>query len=427
MAKEPNKMTGSLVDAAVKEFELVLGRKNRTEDPAFRKGANVRKRNALGRGLSALMSSNALEVEAVPGETFPSDTPVKSDPIRFESAGNSPAAAEHAHFAAPSGFPAAIPAGPASVADTGFVGTGSAGTGSIAEQTAAIATAAAPHAEAFNPGSNLKAAGLVYVPIKQLVRNPNQPRQHFSEEELDDLSRSIRQTGLLQPILVRPLGASSEEQQYEIIAGERRYRAAERAGLQAIPALVRDLDEREVLEVSIVENVQRSQLNAIEEARAYQRLADEFHLAQDEIAKTVGKDRTTIANALRLLKLSPKVQELLAAGKLSAGHARALLMIHDEAAQESIAEEIIAHGLSVRAVEMRARVVQGNRSVGQSGGDKPAQVNVVSPLVQALEERFRRKLGTKVKLQVSDAGAGELRISFFSSEELEKLVELLEV
>ncbi len=291
----------------------------------------------------------------------------------------------------------------------------------------AIATAAAPHAEAFNPGSNLKAAGLVYVPIKQLVRNPNQPRQHFSEEELDDLSRSIRQTGLLQPILVRPLGASSEEQQYEIIAGERRYRAAERAGLQAIPALVRDLDEREVLEVSIVENVQRSQLNAIEEARAYQRLADEFHLAQDEIAKTVGKDRTTIANALRLLKLSPKVQELLAAGKLSAGHARALLMIHDEAAQESIAEEIIAHGLSVRAVEMRARGVQGNRSVGQSGGDKPAQVNVVSPLVQALEERFRRKLGTKVKLQVSDAGAGELRISFFSSEELEKLVELLEV
>lgn len=384
---EPTKLTGSLVEAAVKEFELVLGRKNRGDDGAMRKGANVRKRNALGRGLSALMSSNELEVDALESAESVSDqTPGRE--IR---------------------------------------GLASTMVSSIAPVVEESADLSAPQRA---PATSV-AGGLVYVPVSQLVRNPNQPRQHFSKEELDELSRSIRQTGLLQPILVRPRGiqTAAGEQTYEIIAGERRYRAAEQAGLHAIPALVRELDEREVLEVSIVENVQRSQLNAIEEARAYQRLGDEFGLSQEEIAKTVGKDRTTIANMQRLLKLAPAVQDALAAGKLSAGHARALLMIHDPVAQESLAEEIVAHGLSVRSVETRARVVQGNRgdTPAQNAGGKTVPAPAPSPLVAALEDRFRRKLGTKVKLAMTEHGAGELRISFFSPEELEKLLELLEV
>ena len=241
------------------------------------------------------------------------------------------------------------------------------------------------------------------------------------------------QSCVLQPILVRPLSSLSEsnaneEQSFEIVAGERRFRAAKRAGLAQVPVLVREFTDKEFIEVSIVENVQRSQLSPIEEAEAYHRLHSEFELSQEEIAKTVGKDRATIANSLRLLKLPTDIRTLVAEGKISAGHARALLMIEDAAAQLALADLIVRDSLSVRVAEQYARA--GGLTVEEQAG-KVSQLaksgqkaKSDNPEVVALEERIRRALGTKVKLLLGPTGSGELKISFFSNEELEKLLEL---
>ncbi|MCL4139258.1 UNVERIFIED_CONTAM: hypothetical protein GTU68_027887 [Idotea baltica] len=277
--------------------------------------------------------------------------------------------------------------------------------------------------------TEIQTEGLIEVTVSSLIANPNQPRQFFSDEEISELAQSLKKSGVLQPILIRLATDSkdSSETKYEIIAGERRYRAAKKAGLTRIPALLRELTEREVLEVSIVENVQRSQLNAVEEAQAYARLLTEFELSQEEVATTVGKDRATIANSLRLLKLSPKVQDMLISEQLSAGHARALLMLDTKAEQEKAAKRIVDNLLSVRATEQLVRDAKAAKPTKSNSSKTSSKSNSSAAIQrQALEERFRRALGTKVALRLNSKGAGELKISFFSHEELEELLEVVE-
>ena len=253
--------------------------------------------------------------------------------------------------------------------------------------------------------------GLLYLPIQSVVANPDQPRKDFSEEELQDLSNSIKKSGLLQPILVRKKG----DFQYEIVAGERRYRAAKLAGISSIPALVRDLDERETLELSIVENVQRSDLNPIEEALAYQRLASEFTVSQEDIASAVGKSRSAIANSIRLLKLEQRIQDLIKKGELTSGHARAILMAENSEKAWELAQSILSNKLSVRQAEHNVSTLKSlikSKKLDAASG--------------AIENRLRRALGTKVVLIRKKKGIGEIRLSFFSEDELQSIVEKID-
>lgn len=267
---------------------------------------------------------------------------------------------------------------------------------------------------------------LIEVSVDLIFPNKDQPRKYFEEEELNSLSNSIRQTGLLQPLIVRREVVNAKSSgRFELVAGERRWRAAVRAGLRIVPCLVRDLDDREVLEIGIVENVQRADLNPIEEAIAYQRLVNEFGQSQSEVAVAVGKDRVSITNSLRLLKLCPEVQTLIAEKKLSAGHGRALLMLDSVSKQRALADKIVNLGWSVREAERQAaakssndkspRVIQSKRA---KGGE--------SYQVMEIEDRIRRALGTKVSLQLKASGEGEIAIKFFSKSELERLLERIQ-
>jgi ParB family chromosome partitioning protein len=277
--------------------------------------------------------------------------------------------------------------------------------------------------------SEISDGSLQYLKLSSIEANPKQPRQYFSEDELHSLAESIKESGLLQPILVRTVeGSGVELNHFEIIAGERRFRAAKLAGLEAVPAIVRNLDDRETLELSIVENVQRSDLNPIEEARAYQRLISEFGQTQNEIATALSKDRTVISNSLRLLKLCEAAQNLLIQKKISAGHGKALLMIEDLVLQKTVAEQIISDGLSVRQVE---QIAGGKEIEPKKSRVKKTTVGGVglqekSFALIELEDRLRRALGTKVNLQIQPSGEGEIRVSFFSKDELQRILEIIE-
>ena len=263
---------------------------------------------------------------------------------------------------------------------------------------------------------------LKLVNIELLSPNPNQPRREFSEQELDELADSIKQFGVLQPILVRSLGPDS----YEIVAGERRWRAATRAGLREVPVLEKELSELEVLEISIVENVQRQNLNPIEEARSYERLSVEFGLSQEQIAQAVGKSRTVVANSLRVLKLPTEVLKLLEEQKLTVGHAKSILSVKEPSVQLGLAKKAIDEQLSVRSLEdIVSRIVtldtkpQAPKSVVSSytrGG---------APFFSEIEDRLRRALGTKVTITQGRAGRGAIKVEYFSEEELERLVDKL--
>jgi ParB family chromosome partitioning protein len=239
--------------------------------------------------------------------------------------------------------------------------------------------------------------------------NPYQPRSVFREEEIEELAASIRQSGLLQPIVVRPRGA-----RYEIVAGERRFRATQRLGLDRVPALVRDVGDAQMLELALVENLQRQDLLPLEEAQAYGRLHAEFRLTQEEIAQKVGKQRATVANALRLLKLPDAVKQLLTERKIDAGHARALLALDADEAQVRLAREAARRGLSVREVERRVAVAKAPK--------KPAARR--DPNTRAAEERLRQALGTRVEIARRGRG-GQLRLRFEGEAELQRLFELL--
>ena len=248
-------------------------------------------------------------------------------------------------------------------------------------------------------------------PIELLVRNPDQPRRLFNESDIDELSASIREKGILQPILVRP--APGQTGHYQIVAGERRWRAAQKAGLHMVPVIIREMDDLDVLEIGIIENVQRADLNPIEEARAYKVLQDRFGRTQDALAQVVGKSRSHIANILRLLALPESVQDHVMHGRLSSGHARALIT-SDNAA--GLAEKVIADGLSVRQTEQLVRDEQAGPKAIPTPKAKPAPDADTLSLEQDLQEA----LGLTVKLD-DRGGKGELRLSYATLEQLDEL------
>lgn len=256
---------------------------------------------------------------------------------------------------------------------------------------------------------------LIQVELSRIKPNPYQPREEMDDDRLEDLRRSIIEKGILQPLVLRRV-----EDGFELIAGERRYRAAKEAQLKTVPAIVMNVSaSEEMLELSLVENIQREDLNAIDQAKAYGRLMDEYGLTQDQVAQKVGKDRSTVANFLRLLQLPLSVQGKLKAGHITMGHARALLTLDRESDQEVLCEKIIHRGLSVRRTEEMVRNIMRDRtlSTGRRGPKKPAQI-------MALEERLRQFFGTQVRIRLT-IDTGRIEIEFYSSEDLDRLIELI--
>jgi ParB family chromosome partitioning protein len=259
------------------------------------------------------------------------------------------------------------------------------------------------------PEPDRPAPAALEVAIHELEPNPQQPRSTIDPARLQELADSIRESGLVQPILVRPKGAG-----YQIIAGERRWRAAQLAGLERIPVTIRDVPDEELLELALVENIQRQELSPLEEAQAYHRLQDELGLTQEEVARKVGRDRTTVANTVRLLRSPREIRDLLAGGRLDAGHARALLALDHADDQIALGREAARKGLSVREVERRVAQMRAPRKASER---KDANT-------RAAEERLRAALGTRVQIARRGKG-GALRIAFNSESELNRIYELL--
>ena len=254
------------------------------------------------------------------------------------------------------------------------------------------------------------------VKISSVEPNLNQPRRHFDEDALLELSESIKQYGVLQPLLV-----SDKKDYFEIIAGERRWRAAKMAGLKEVPVVVKEFTDQEIVEISLIENIQREDLNPIEEAMAYKRLMEEFHLKQDEIADRVAKSRTAVTNSMRLLKLSLKVQEMVIADMISAGHARALLGISDEALQETTAMKVFDEKLSVRETEKLVKNL-----VSPAKKVKTERNTAEDAIYESLEEKMKGIMGTKVSIQRKKNNKGKIEIEYYSRDELERIIDLFE-
>ncbi len=254
----------------------------------------------------------------------------------------------------------------------------------------------------------------VKLKINQIEPNREQPRKKFDEQALEELADSIRQFGILQPLIVQ-----EKEKYYEIIAGERRWRAAKLVGLKEIPVVIRKMSEQEMVEISLIENIQRENLNPIEEAAAYKRLLEEFHLTQEEIAERVAKSRTAVTNSMRLLKLDERVQQMVVDEMLSTGHARALLAVEDPELQFQTANKIYNERLSVREVEKLVKNIGKEKS---SKKEKDLQQEAV---FQDLEEKMKVSLGTKVSINRKDDKKGRIEIEYYSMEELERLMEIL--
>ena len=287
---------------------------------------------------------------------------------------------------------------------------------------ALISTAKAQRESSSATGAagNRAASDLQTVRISDVAPNRFQPRRVFTESELAELEASIRASGLLQPITVR----SGQGGGWELVAGERRLRAATRLGWTEIPALVRNFDDRAMLTLALVENLQRADLNALEEAEGYQRLIEEFELTQQQVADAVGKDRTTITNLLRVLSLPASVRRLVEQGRITAGHARALLAIKDEKRQLEIANEIVARQLSVREVESRARAMSPGGG-SQPRKAPPSAAASADPSVRRVEEQLRRRLQTDVSVQALGNERGVLRISFYSHDDLDRVLDIV--
>ncbi len=252
---------------------------------------------------------------------------------------------------------------------------------------------------------------LTTLPVAQIRPNPYQPRRHFDPERLQELSVSIQQQGVIQPIVVR-----RDAEGFELIAGERRLRAAQLAGFEMIPALIKRADDRESLEVALLENLQREDLNPIEEARAYLRLQTEFQLRQEDVAKRVGKDRSSVSNALRLLKLPPMLQDDIEAGRLSMGHARALLGLESESDQKQVRDQIVAEGLTVRETEALIRKLKHRPTA-----NKPAK----SAQLEVMEHRLHQRLGTQVAIKPGRK-RGKIEITYQGEDDLQRLLDLLQ-
>ena len=250
---------------------------------------------------------------------------------------------------------------------------------------------------------------LLELPIDQIEPNPLQPRKSFDAAALDELARSVKAAGVIQPVVVRRRGAG-----YQLIAGERRWRAARQAGLERVPAIVRDATDGESLELALVENLLRADLNPLEEAEAYQKLIADFGWTQEELGQRVGRDRSSVANTLRLMRLPEVIQDDLRSGRLTMGHARALLALHEPADQLRLREEILAHSWSVRATEEKVQTRRTKRPVGRRRSVELA----------ALEEVLQRALMTRVRITGTDR-RGRIEIAYANATELERLAELL--
>ena len=256
--------------------------------------------------------------------------------------------------------------------------------------------------------------GIIYISVDRIAPNPRQPRSHINPDELEELAASIREHGIIQPLIVSP---SESSEGYTLIAGERRLEAARKAGLSSVPAITRQASDQQRLEIALIENVQREDLNPLEEAEAYRQLTEDFNLSHDEISLRVGKSRVAVTNTLRLLHLADAIKEALVEERVSEGHARALLTLLTPEAQEAALKTIITHGLNVRQTEELVRKLSGERPPIAS---KP----VPPPEITELEERLRASLGTKVILHHGAKG-GTLTIHYYSAEELDALLERL--
>lgn len=251
--------------------------------------------------------------------------------------------------------------------------------------------------------------------ITMVEPNRKQPRKNFDEDSLQELCDSIKQVGLIQPILVQ-----DRKDHYEIIAGERRWRAAKMAGLKEIPVIIRNYTDREIMEISLIENIQREDLNPIEEAQAYKRLLTEFNLKQDEVAERVAKSRAAVTNSIRLLKLTDKVQQMVIDDMISTGHARALLAVEDPEAQYLLAQQIFDQKLSVREVERLVKKLNEPEKEKKKTEDKTLQV-----IYQDIEDRLKQRLSTKVTVSSKGEGSGKIEIEFYNHEDLDRLLDII--
>lgn len=257
----------------------------------------------------------------------------------------------------------------------------------------------------------------ITVKISKIEPNRDQPRKDFNEEQLQELADSIKKYGVLQPLLVQ-----KKESGFEIVAGERRWRAAKLAGLKEVPVVIREYSPQQAMEIALIENVQREDLNPIEEALAYQRLMQEFQLKQEEIAERVSKNRSTITNSMRLLNLTPEVRQMLVENRITSGHARALLGVEDPKLQLELAQKIEQNRLSVREVEKAVKLL------GKEKKEKKKKPNdeALELIFRDLEERMKTAMGTKVNISRKDKNKGRIEIEYYSESELERIVELIE-
>jgi ParB family chromosome partitioning protein len=258
---------------------------------------------------------------------------------------------------------------------------------------------------------------VLHIPVQNIRPNPHQPRKEFKDESLEELAHSIKKHGLIQPITVRYIG----EKRFELISGERRLRASKMAGLEEIPSYIREVDDEEIISFALIENIQREDLNPMEVAMGYKRLMEELGYTQAEVAERVGKNRTTVTNMLRLLNLPPLIQAALRDEKISMGHARALINVEDPDVQEKILNKAIEHGYSVRQVEEAVRSIGKNKSSG--GPNHEREEN--QAIYREITSQLRRKLSTKVNIKPKKNG-GEIRIEYYSAEELDRLLDLFE-
>jgi ParB family chromosome partitioning protein len=272
---------------------------------------------------------------------------------------------------------------------------------------------AAKETEKLDPAS-----GAVMMDINKVEPNRDQPRKKFDEDALLELSESLKQFGILQPLLVQ-----KRDDYYEIIAGERRWRAAKKAELKEVPVIIKQLSDQEIMEISLIENIQREDLNPIEEAQAYKRLLTEFNLKQDEVAERVSKSRTAVTNTMRLLKLSDRVQQMVIDEMLTTGHARALIGIEDPEQQYTIAQKIFDEKLSVRDTEKLIKNLQNEKKNEKNDAQK------IDPKLEAiyrdLEEQMKRILGTKVAISPKDEKRGKLEIEYYSQDELDRIIDMI--
>ena len=265
------------------------------------------------------------------------------------------------------------------------------------------------------PAAEKKEAELT-VKLRLVEPAASQPRMNFDEDSLTELSESIKKYGVIQPIVVKKI-----EDHYQIIAGERRWRAAKQAGLKDIPVIIKDYDEQQIAEIALIENLQREDLNPIEEAQAYQSLIEKYHLKQEEIAEKVFKSRSVITNALRLLKLDEKVQTMLMEGLITNGHAKAILALEEKEQQITVAQKIVDEQLSVRETEKYIKNLLDKKN--EAAAEKPALKN--QTLYESLENRMKNRMGTKVQIKRKSENKGKIEIDYYSNEDLERIIELM--